>query len=698
MCEYTAVTRNELKEHGIKEHQTDKMFQCSFCDFTSAHPTSIKEHSTRLHGQEFVKRKRRSKKTIKRTFDKDFDITDDGKYQCPFCPHASLERGNLLLHIRTIHELKKKFRCPLCDFSCVQKGALLAHVKSVHQKIKDHKCSQCDYKTAYFYNLRAHIKKHHGEQKYKCDQCPKTFGYKPNLVSHIKYEHEGVRKMNEFVCQKCDFLTFDKNEMSNHKRKEHPKNSKKKIDGCESKTSPNINEVLGRTRCSICKKSFNTPLGLKVHMSHMHSKKKKLSTLKVRKNKPQIPEKCPFCNEMFDPDGLNVHLKVAHEKEQLNEYDIGKANIESTPPDHSALEHEDFNAKMTDSPLIIADSIPSSTDDMEAEITEASESSESKCNQEHEGKKSAGTETIQFQTPRHEDKCAHVKWPHSFKKNSSSERDLSIHLKNTHKIEADITVNTAIDIDLDKKSDTDGASDISFIEFKQERKTMELLNESSMEENEKISQVTESRHDQDLAKDSVSKSSRIIISEFSISDDHLNDSSKGFKQSYPIRLNKTRISKPEAKSDSKVDSKISINNIIADTNSEKITTIDSSDFVTIEDFLTADATLSVQSQADIDSKSCLSDLMMVPDSDEHTDKTAPVLEASHEVVKVDHEVIPQFKCKEEIDEPEMNVAQQLFTCQWCVHLSEMNDEDMASHLEEEHCITLQEYREINCIS
>ena len=39
-------------------------------------------------------------------------------YKCGICQYYSSQRGNLTVHIASVHEEKKSFKCEICNYTC----------------------------------------------------------------------------------------------------------------------------------------------------------------------------------------------------------------------------------------------------------------------------------------------------------------------------------------------------------------------------------------------------------------------------------------------------------------------------------------------------------------------------------------------------------------------------------------------------
>ena len=81
--------------------------------------------------------------------------------QCTQCEYKATQRGNLHIHIKSVHE-GQKFPCPQCEFKATFKGSLQTHIKSLHEG-KKVECTQCEYKAKNKTLLQKHMKSVHGK-------------------------------------------------------------------------------------------------------------------------------------------------------------------------------------------------------------------------------------------------------------------------------------------------------------------------------------------------------------------------------------------------------------------------------------------------------------------------------------------------------------------------------------------------------
>ena len=97
-----------------------KSHKCPFCDYTASTRNHLKQHFDCIHNQ------------LK-------------PHKCPMCDYTAFQKGQLKMHIDSVHNQLKPHKCQICDFKTSQKGNLKLHIDSVHNKLKPHKCPLCDY-------------------------------------------------------------------------------------------------------------------------------------------------------------------------------------------------------------------------------------------------------------------------------------------------------------------------------------------------------------------------------------------------------------------------------------------------------------------------------------------------------------------------------------------------------------------------
>ena len=165
------------------------------------------------------------------------------RYMCNKCDYKTKHRGNLMAHIKSIHE-GIKYACDKCDYKTRNRGTLRQHKDSIHNGVR-YICDYCGYKASLKSNLRRHIKSIHEGVKYNCDQCPYKASTQSYLQNHIRSVHEGIKydcdqciyKANtrhvlhqhiesvhrgvSYDCDQCDYKVTQKQNLKRHKQKVH---------------------------------------------------------------------------------------------------------------------------------------------------------------------------------------------------------------------------------------------------------------------------------------------------------------------------------------------------------------------------------------------------------------------------------------------------------------------------------------------
>ncbi|GKT36934.1 hypothetical protein ADUPG1_009813, partial [Aduncisulcus paluster] len=107
----------------------------------------------------------------------------------PGCSSSFDKKGNLTLHINSVHG-SKKHECTICGKYFTQKGHLTRHIRSVHESKTQYGCPLCDYSAIQIGDLHQHhISNHTPFFPYVCSICGESFAIEPDLTAHIKKSH-----------------------------------------------------------------------------------------------------------------------------------------------------------------------------------------------------------------------------------------------------------------------------------------------------------------------------------------------------------------------------------------------------------------------------------------------------------------------------------------------------------------------------
>ena len=143
---------------------------------------------------------------------------------------------------RTVHEFNLKkftnsvigeenvnYSCTECNFVTMYKQNLTMHFESKHSdSSKEFQCEECGSKFTEKRNLKRHIDKIHGEpDAFVCEFCDFKTKFEFNLRRHKDEKHEiigkgtGIKGRQSYSCKRCDFTTFDQNQMYSHNTNIH---------------------------------------------------------------------------------------------------------------------------------------------------------------------------------------------------------------------------------------------------------------------------------------------------------------------------------------------------------------------------------------------------------------------------------------------------------------------------------------------
>ena len=126
-----------------------------------------------------------------------------GRFNCDKCNYSSRSHANLNIHMRTAHD---RVRIPSNNFhSKTTHGARMSTPKEIKSACSfieslgtpvapnsafNYKCDKCDYSTKRKFNLSLHIRRvHDGRKNFKCTMCTYSSFDKSNLNKHLVNVH-----------------------------------------------------------------------------------------------------------------------------------------------------------------------------------------------------------------------------------------------------------------------------------------------------------------------------------------------------------------------------------------------------------------------------------------------------------------------------------------------------------------------------
>ena len=159
------------------------------------------------------------------------------KFACSLCEINFKTNRNLRMHIRNIHEGKRKKEikeaCKICGL-LAPKSFLKFHVERVHEKVRRYFCEKCKFSGYSVCDLKSHELQVHDENRnHVCEKCDYSCSSKKYLREHMIRNHESRKKkkvdtsgeMEEeeayvyiyiYICPQCDYKGYTKACLKSH--------------------------------------------------------------------------------------------------------------------------------------------------------------------------------------------------------------------------------------------------------------------------------------------------------------------------------------------------------------------------------------------------------------------------------------------------------------------------------------------------
>ena len=87
------------------------------------------------------------------------------------------------------HLKEQNYKCLKCNYYSVNRNDVLNHVKIKHFQMKSYQCNQCSFKSGYANGLKIHLMQHAGIRPYKCSACNYQVKKSEVIKRHIKTVH-----------------------------------------------------------------------------------------------------------------------------------------------------------------------------------------------------------------------------------------------------------------------------------------------------------------------------------------------------------------------------------------------------------------------------------------------------------------------------------------------------------------------------
>ncbi|CAG0913872.1 unnamed protein product [Notodromas monacha] len=201
-----------------------------------------------------------------------------GTFPCPVCPAMLHSEAALDTHCKRDHVVQdpeRVFICEHCGRKCRSEYERKNHLEVVHGGECKYNCSECDAKFRYKPVLRNHLLKAHGIDKRSglpCSVCGKMFygSWKSQMFTfHMRDVHQiEVPALKTWRCQTCGKEFQFKSRLINHER-------------LHTGEKPHV--------CLHCGKTFRLQQKLSIHVSRMHSQRRK-STQHVKQENQVLVE------------------------------------------------------------------------------------------------------------------------------------------------------------------------------------------------------------------------------------------------------------------------------------------------------------------------------------------------------------------------------------------------------------------------
>ena len=378
-CDFKGSTLKNLEKHMISQHDFKKLYNCAICSKSFNHSSSLSNHKKRVHGNK--------------------------DYKCDMCDYVTSTNAYLSVHKEAVHEKVRDKVCPHCGKTFVLKSVLSLHIKNIHQgKRKEVWCDICKKTCVTYTDLSAHMRNHHKEiplntienqdqdplgepidepmldnehvENIKSeieDEYDEDFDYEPE-VKIQKFEplsdsEECDQAVTEYYqkCDQCDYVGKNDELLRRHKNRMHlekkkncdicsvqcededqlalhmtehfdPLENKYKCDQCDYK-----GELLKHLKkhkyaqhrgdivqCDACSKTFKSRNALNLHRMRHHNFEKPfkcdicdfatvttndLKRHKIATHSETKSEICHICGKGFYLNSLlKIHIKTIHER------------------------------------------------------------------------------------------------------------------------------------------------------------------------------------------------------------------------------------------------------------------------------------------------------------------------------------------------------------------------------------------------
>ena len=337
ICNRAFLSATTLKRHEAIHRRTPLIYNCDICGKQLKNYSGFSQHR-RKHAEQV-----------------DIQVNN-----CDICGKFFVSKGNLMHHIKKLHENgKARQKCETCgievfnirshwrihrqrdrptcdvcgkDFSCI--GNLEIHKKQKHSNnLQTFSCDKCDKTFVVARRLKRHIEHYHSDIKEKCKICKKEFKHlKMHMKNHLSPEVDCVS------CEICGKQFTKQKYLLQHSKLHDPNRKVFSCDVCAKsfKTKFHLqrhSETHSDPKyfCDTCDLSFHTADALRMHSKkHQNPRKKKekcnlcyKEVYSIERHMENIhyhkelrfrkKQACTECDKMLYPEHIEAHVKLYHQ-------------------------------------------------------------------------------------------------------------------------------------------------------------------------------------------------------------------------------------------------------------------------------------------------------------------------------------------------------------------------------------------------
>ncbi|XP_022663414.1 uncharacterized protein LOC111251263 [Varroa destructor] len=188
LCQWSYITKHELKHHMEEKHQVGQVFRCKLCPLEFVSHRKRNQHAKLVHG---IKAKR-GRPTLDDSQD-DWMLQSDLNNQDPSQQQQLLteQRVNVRDHYDTDETSGGLImRCKYCDFRSTTSFKMYDHFYRYHSKERPLKCRYCEQCFVHPYERAGHERAIHTQERpVQCLYCTRAFATLAARRMHVYRTH-----------------------------------------------------------------------------------------------------------------------------------------------------------------------------------------------------------------------------------------------------------------------------------------------------------------------------------------------------------------------------------------------------------------------------------------------------------------------------------------------------------------------------